>query len=202
MSCRQPRVAWPPSRGYYPEHRTANRDSRAARADQQRQPLDTCSAPQAVPGAVPRGAGDRWPPDDGVTGEGLPPKIWGEHFNLAAPGETAWPCRSSWRCRSRSERSGVTGDPSPRGKEEIEARLERGSRRSEAVAVQKMRWPPWALAVAERAHGGRPAGSEPVFEVRASPEMRPGSHVTGPQPPKRASVTCKDASQHTNGCLR
>ena len=26
------------------------------------------------------------------------------------------------------------------------------------------------------AHEGRPAGSEPAFEVRASPEMRPGSH--------------------------
>jgi hypothetical protein len=40
----------------------------------------------------------------------------------------------------------------------------------------KLRWPPRALAVAERAHGGRPAGSEPALEVRASPEMRPGSH--------------------------
>jgi hypothetical protein len=33
----------------------------------------------------------------------------------------------------------------------------------------RWRWP-------KRARGGRPAGSEPVLEVRASPEMRPGSH--------------------------
>lgn len=59
----------------------------------------------------------------------------------------------------------------------------------------RWRWP-------KHAHGGRPAGSEPVFEVRASPEMRPGSHTTGPQPPKRASVICKDAGEHSNGCLR
>ena len=59
---------------------------------------------------------------------------------------------------------------------------------------RRWRWP-------KRARGGRPAGSEPVLEVRASPEMRPGSHVTGPQPPKRASVIYKDAGECPDGCL-
>ena len=41
-----------------------------------------------------------------------------------------------------------------------------------------MREPPWALAVAEtrpRGRAGRVGAG--LFEVRASPEMRPGSHV-------------------------
>jgi hypothetical protein len=54
-------------------------------------------------------------------------------------------------------------------------------------------WPPRALAVAQtrpRGPTGR-VGAGP--EVRASPEMRPGSHDDWAATPKRASVTHKDA---------
>ena len=45
-----------------------------------------------------------------------------------------------------------------------------------SAAVQKERWPPRALAVAETRPRG-PAGRVGAgHEVRASPEMRPGSH--------------------------
>jgi hypothetical protein len=44
----------------------------------------------------------------------------------------------------------------------------------------RWRWPN------DRARGGRPAGSGPVLNDRASPEMRPALlTATGPQPPKR-----------------
>ena len=44
----------------------------------------------------------------------------------------------------------------------------------------RWRWPK------DGAHGGRPAGSGPVLNNRASPEMRPALlTATGPQPPKR-----------------
>ena len=95
---------------------------------------------------------------------------------------------------------GVTGGISPPGKEGTEAHLGRGLRRHEAVAVQKKRWPPRALAVAET----RPRG--PTGRVGAghrSPGL-PRDEARLPHDwaatPQAASVICKDAREHPNGC--